>query len=57
MNGVARFILYYAMNAFLKQDFEYCVQICSKDYSFVANTNVFEGNILRLKALALEHSN
>ena len=56
LNGVARFILYSAANAFLKQDYEYCLKICSKDYSFEANMNVFEGNIVRLKALALEHS-
>lgn len=41
-----------AANIFLCQDFEYTVRICSTNFSYVANTSLFEGNILRIKSLA-----
>ena len=65
MYGVERFILYSAMNAFLRQEIEYCLNICQKDFQFLSNdrddpfaayTKVFQANMLRIKALALENS-
>ena len=37
MYGVERFILYSAMNAFLRQEIEYCLDICQKDFQFLSN--------------------
>lgn len=48
-----RFILYTVANTFLSQDYEHCLKICTADFSFVANNNIFEGNIYRFKALVL----
>ena len=54
LNAVGRFILYSAANAYLKNDFEHCLSICLQDYSYVTCMATFTGNILRLKALALQ---
>ena len=50
-----RFILYYVANIFLATDFQKCFKVCSANYSYIANSNIFESNILRFKSLALEH--
>ena len=49
-----KFILLTAANIFLSRDFEYCLRICSTNFSYVANSSLFEGNILRFRALASE---
>ena len=49
-----KFIIMTAANIFLCQDYEYTLRICSTNFSFVANSSLFEGNILRIKALASE---
>ena len=54
MNIPGRFILLMAANIFLSGDYEYCLWICSHNFSYVANASLFEGNILRFKALAAE---
>ena len=41
-------------NIFLSSDYEYCLRICQYNFSYVANTSIFEGNILRFKSLAAE---
>ena len=48
------FILYSLANSYLFNDFERCNQICNTNFSYLANSNFFEGNILRFKGLALE---
>ena len=54
MNIPGRFILLMAANIFLSGDYEYCLWICSHDFSYVATTSLFKGNILRFKSLAAE---
>ena len=49
-----QFILLTVANIFLSRDFEYCLRICSTDFSCVANSPLFEGTILRFRALASE---
>ena len=49
-----KFILLTAANIFLSRDYEYCLRICSTNFSYVADTALFEGNILRFRALASE---
>ena len=39
-------------DTYLINDFEYSLRIATADVSFIANTPLFEGNILRLRALA-----
>ena len=43
-----------AVNILLQADYEYVLRICSTNFSYIANTSLFEGNILRLKSLASE---
>ena len=54
IDSVAKFILYKVAIDYLANDLELCLNICSTNLSFVANCNLFEGNILRFKGLALE---
>ena len=49
-----RFIVLYAVNMILQADYEYVLRICSTNFSYIANTSLFEGNILRLKSIACE---
>ena len=49
-----RFILLTVANIFLSSDYEYCLRICHNNFSYVANTSLFEGSILRFKSLAAE---
>lgn len=52
MSDAGYFILLFSANIFLTQDFEYCAQITLKNFSFIENTSLFEGNMLRFRALA-----
>ena len=54
MRTPGQFILLTVANIFLSRDFEYCLRICSTDFSYVANSPLFEGTILRFRALASE---
>ena len=54
MSDAGYFILLFCANIFLSSDFEYCTQITLKNFSFIENTSLFEGNILRFRALASE---
>ena len=54
MNIPGRFILLMAANIFLSKEYEYSLSICSHNFSQVANTSLFEGNILRFKSLSAE---
>ena len=40
-------------NTFLSRDFKQCLRVCNQDFSYISNSYLFEGNILRFKALAL----
>ena len=42
-----------ALITFIAGNFKHCLEICSTDFSSVSNSALFEGNLLRLKALAL----
>ena len=48
------FILLFSTNIFLSSDFEYCLRLTQKNFSFVENTSLFEGNILRFRSLAAD---
>ena len=50
----SKFILLTAANIFLSRDFEYCLRICSANFAQVTDSSLFEGNILRFRALASE---
>ena len=54
MSIPGQFILYFCANIFLSSDFEYCLRITLKNFSFVENTSLFEANILRFRSLAAE---
>ena len=41
-------------NSLLSKDYEYCIEICETDFSMVTESDLFEGNMLRFRALALE---
>lgn len=44
-----------AANILISGDYEYCLSICSHDFSHVTkNISLFDGNILRFKSLAAE---
>ena len=54
LSVVGRFMLYFMSNSYLSYDYGKCLEICENNYSYVANSHLFEGNILRFKALCLE---
>ena len=54
ISSVGTFILYHIANDFLSTDYEKCLRVCSVNFSFVENSQIFESNILRFKALAQE---
>ena len=54
INDEGTFILYHVANLFLSTDYEKCLEVCSINFSFISNSKLFESNILRFKALALE---
>jgi len=47
-------IIYYASNAYLFNENQLGLKLCQKNYSFVANTNLFKGAMKRLEALFIE---
>ena len=46
------FVLLMSVDAYLTHDYEYCLRISMTDFSYVANSCIFESNILRVRALA-----
>ena len=52
MGQEAQFILFCVLNSFLICDYEYCLRITQTDFSFVANSALFEGNLLRFRSIA-----
>ena len=47
-----QFIALMAATTYLLNDFEYSLRISTTDFSCMTNTPLFEGNILRFRALA-----
>jgi hypothetical protein len=54
LDSVSKFFLLKAIVDYLANDLEMCLNVCSTNMSCVSNGSIFEGNILRFKALALE---
>ena len=54
MSVAGHFVLLFCANIFLSSDFEYCLRISMKNFSFIENSSLFEGNILRFRSLAAE---
>ena len=52
MTTEGHFITLITADTYLINDYEYSLRISSIDFSFIANTPLFEGNILRFRALA-----
>ena len=46
------FILHWVADTYLLNDFEHSLKISTTEFSNVANTTLFEANILRFRALA-----
>ena len=54
LNESGLFILYRIANLFLARDYEQCLRLAKFNFAAVCNSRLFEGNILRYKALSLE---
>lgn len=54
IDAVSKFILLKVVVDYLANDLEMALNVCCTNLSYVANSAIFEGNILRLKALTLE---
>lgn len=54
MDAVSKFILLKVVVDFLANDLEMALNVCCTNLSYVTNSALFEGNILRFKALTLE---
>lgn len=52
MSDNAEFIILIIADTFLTHDYEYCLSIAKNDFSFVANSSLFEGNLTRFFSLA-----
>ena len=52
MSIEGEFILLAVADAFLASDYEYSLRISSSDFSSTCNSDIFESNILRYRALA-----
>ena len=52
MKTEGKFILLMVADTYLANDYEYSLRISTNDFSYFANTSLFEGNILRFRALA-----
>lgn len=52
MSIEGNFITLIVADTFLCNDYEYSLKISQLDFSYVANMSLFEGNILRFRALA-----
>ena len=55
LGPISRFILYFVANSFISTDYDKCLKVCSINFSYVANSPLFESNLLRFKALSLEY--
>ena len=49
---MGKFITLIVANTYLSNDYEYSLRISTTDFSYIANSSLFEGNILRFRALA-----
>ena len=56
MSDIGQFLLYAAANYYLSSEFGQCMKVCSFLYEDIEmeNQELFNGNLLRFKALALE---
>jgi len=54
IDEVSKFILMKVAVDYLANDLEMALNVCTSDLSYVTNSPIFEGNILRFKALTLE---
>ena len=52
MSTAGNFIILIVADTFLCNDFEYSLRISQQDFSFVCSDSLFEGNMLRFRALA-----
>ena len=52
MTTNGEFIILLLADTFLTHDYEGCLLIATQDFSYVANSSMFEGNILRFLSLA-----
>jgi len=52
MTVEGQFILHMVADTYLTKDYDYSLRISTTDFSYIANTRLFEGNILRFRALA-----
>lgn len=52
MTSDGEIIILAVANAFLTHDYEYCLRVASYDFRSIARSHLFEGNILRYRALA-----
>ena len=50
----AFFIMMFTANIFLQRDYDYCLHICETNFSQLNDITIFQGNMLRFKALAAE---
>lgn len=52
MSKYGYFIVLLVADTYLANDYEYCLRISMTDFSSNASSRLFEGNILRFRALA-----
>ena len=52
MSTAGKYIVLFVAVTYLVRDYEYSLRISTTDFSYVANTYLFESNILRFRALA-----
>ena len=49
---MGKFIMLIVANTYFSNDYEFSLQISKTDFSHIAHSSLFEGNILRFRALA-----
>ena len=52
MTTEAQFVVLIVADTYLMNDFEYSLKISTGQYSSICNSSLFEGNILRFRAIA-----
>lgn len=52
MTDFGQFVMYMVAYTYLSYDFEFSLRISTTEWSYFANSCLFEGNILRFRALA-----
>ena len=52
MKTEGRFIILYVADTYLMNDFEYSLRLSTNDFTSICTTSLFEGNIMRFRALA-----